>query len=96
MAGFEVRTAADGQEAVAICCQETFDAVLSDVRMPGMNGHQLAQWVATNYPQTHTVLMSGFDVACEYCHLAPTCVLLPKPFRPHEAVALMQNVLVSG
>jgi hypothetical protein len=29
--------------------------------MPGMNGHELAQWVAMNRPKTQTALMTGYD-----------------------------------
>ena len=61
--------------------------------MPRMNGHELAQWIATEHPRTPTVLMSGFDLGCEACPLARSCFLLPKPFRPNEAVALLREVL---
>ena len=46
VAGYEVRTAPDGPEAMALCETERFDAVLSDVVMPKMNGHELARWIA--------------------------------------------------
>jgi DNA-binding NtrC family response regulator len=94
-AGYEVRTAGDGREAVAICQGERFDAVLSDVVMPTMNGHELVRWVAKQYPSTRTLLMSGFDPGCEGCPLAPRCELLKKPFRPSEAVSFVDRVLNS-
>ena len=93
MAGYEVRTAADGPEAMALCEKETFDAVLSDVRMPRMNGHELAQWVATRYPATRTILMSGFDLECQHCPFAERCLLISKRFRPHEAISRVDEAL---
>ncbi len=93
MAGYEVRTAPDGPEAMALCETERFDAVLSDVVMPKMNGHELARWVATRYPATRTILMSGFDLGCQECPLAERCLLIPKPFRPGEAVSRVDTAL---
>ena len=39
--GFQVRTAYDPFEALKICHTESFDLVLLDIRMPGMNGLEL-------------------------------------------------------
>jgi DNA-binding NtrC family response regulator len=93
MAGYEVRTAPDGPEAMALCKAERFDAVLSDVVMPKMTGHELAQWIATEHPATRTILMSGFDLACQDCPHAGRCMLIPKPFRPRDAVAQVETAL---
>lgn len=92
-AGYEVRTAGDGPEAIERCTAESFDAVLSDVVMPSMNGHDLVRWIVERYPATSTVLMSGYDTGCETCPIARRCKLLNKPFRPTEAVALVEQVL---
>jgi two-component system, cell cycle response regulator CpdR len=92
-AGYEVRTASDGPDAMRLCESEQFDAMLSDVVMPRMNGHDLARWVAGQFPRTQTVLMSGFDSGCEECPLAGRCRWLSKPFRPSEAVALIDKAL---
>jgi two-component system cell cycle response regulator CpdR len=92
-AGYEVRTAGDGPEAIGLCLSEQFDVVLSDVIMPRMNGHDLVQWISRRNPSTQAVLMSGFDLSCENCELAPRCKLLAKPFRPMEAVAMVGQVL---
>jgi DNA-binding NtrC family response regulator len=93
MAGYEVRTAADGAEAMLRLQSEDFDAVLTDVTMPRMNGHELARWVAREYPRIETTLMSGYDSGCEDCPITGRCRRLAKPFRPSEAVALIGRVL---
>jgi len=89
-AGYVVRVASSGFEAMQVCECESFDALLSDVRMPcGINGHELVRWVATRYPNTHSVLMSGFDDTC----WPLACTLLMKPFRPSNAVLLIDQLL---
>jgi DNA-binding NtrC family response regulator len=92
-AGYDVRTAPDGPEAVELCTGESFDAVLSDVVMPRMNGHDLARWIAERHPRTRLVLMSGFDLGCQQCPYAPRCQFLPKPFRLREVLSVVGDAL---
>jgi DNA-binding NtrC family response regulator len=92
-AGYQVQTACNGLEARKIFAAERFDIVLSDVLMPSMNGHELAQWIDENSPQTPTVLMTGYDLGCETCPRASRCRVLLKPFLPNKAVALVAEVL---
>jgi DNA-binding NtrC family response regulator len=92
-AGYHVRLAADADEAKAACLAEPFDVVLSDIMMPGMTGHDLAQWVAEHYPATRLVLMSGYDAGCQGCPYSPRCKLLTKPFLAAEAIGLVEEAL---
>ncbi|MCL4402440.1 MAG: response regulator [Acidobacteria bacterium] len=92
-AGYEVRTAPNGPEAMRICKSESFDVVLSDIVMPTMDGHELARWVAANYTETRMVLMSGHDIGCEGCPYSPRCKMLAKPFLPKDAVAFVARTL---
>jgi DNA-binding NtrC family response regulator len=94
-AGYEVQVAADAAEAIALCESEHFDALLSEVRMPGMNGHELARWMARRYPNTRTILMSAFDdIQCQSCGIsAEPCLLLTKPFNPRDAVTMIGQIL---
>ena len=55
--GYRVREASSGQ--VALAEWEPVDVVLTDVVMPGMTGHELAQRVATIAPGVPVVFMSG-------------------------------------
>jgi DNA-binding NtrC family response regulator len=95
-AGYAVRTARSGRDAIEICSAEPFDVVLSDVTMPEMNGHQLAQWIAAHHPTTRTALMSGFDATCEKCSYSPRCQLIAKPFPPNKIVSFVEQVLATS
>ena len=92
-AGYEVRTVASALQAMALCVSESFDVMLSDVVMPMMDGHDLVRWVARNYPTIRCVLMTGLDVDCQHCPFVARCKVLPKPFRPKDALSLIEQVL---
>ena len=92
-AGYCVRTAADAHQATQMCATELFDVVLSDVRMPGQTGHDLARWLANRYPATRPILMTGLDTDCEDCPISGRCSFLAKPYRPKEAVSVVNAVL---
>jgi len=62
MDGHEVKTAADGSEALDLLTREegAFDLLLTDVRMPIMDGIALALNVARDFPNTTILLMTGY------------------------------------
>jgi CheY-like chemotaxis protein len=62
MDGHEVKTAADGSEALDILTREEghFDLLLTDVRMPIMDGIALALTVARDFPNMTILLMTGY------------------------------------
>jgi DNA-binding NtrC family response regulator len=95
-AGYDVRSAADAPQAMQLCEVESFDAVLSDVRMPGMSGHELARWLARSHPATRLFLMTGWDTNCEDCPIAGRCCIVAKPFRPKDVVSRVDAALACG
>ena len=60
--GFEiVGAAADGFEALRIIEQTTPDVILSDIRMPNMDGVELMQYVNKNYSHIKMIILSGYS-----------------------------------
>ena len=51
--GYEVRAVADGEEALRELAARDYDVVLTDVRMPGMDGLALLREVAAAAPRPH-------------------------------------------
>ncbi len=62
-AGFEVRAARDGLEALALARREVFDAVSTDVMMPGMDGYELTRALRADprYARVPIVMVTGKD-----------------------------------
>lgn len=58
--GFEVFDASDAREACRIVDLHNVDAVVSDVRMPGMNGLDLLAYVARVRPSACVILMTAY------------------------------------
>lgn len=58
-AGYEVAAAADGATAAALLEGGSFDAILSDIEMPRMNGIQLLQLARCRDEEVPVVLMTG-------------------------------------
>ena len=93
-AGHEVHTADSAQAAITRCAPPaSFDVVISDVVMPGIDGHELARWFAVHCPKSRVILMSAMDPGCEFCPYFDGCHRLSKPFVPKEVVGLVAAVL---
>jgi CheY-like chemotaxis protein len=61
-AGHVVYAAADGIEALAMLAHApSVDVVVTDVRMPGMDGRQLAEAVGARYPHIPVLFISSYD-----------------------------------
>src|SRR6202789_1962627 len=49
-----------GEKALARMNEAAFDVIVSDMRMPGMNGAELLNEVMKHHPQTVRLILSGF------------------------------------
>jgi putative nucleotidyltransferase with HDIG domain len=72
--------ATSGTEALQIMETRPYDVIVSDMRMPGMDGRQLLEEVEKRYPQTVRVVLSGTAGAPDALgSLRPTHQYLAKP-----------------
>lgn len=59
--GYNVITAASGEEAVAIAAGKRIDLLLTDMMMPGMSGPQLAERLRESQPEVKVLFTSGYS-----------------------------------
>ena len=93
--GFRVTTACSGEEGTQKLAEEKFAIVVSDVKMPGMDGFQLARYVREKYPDTDVILITAFGnikQAVEAMKLGASDYIT-KPFQP-EAIRLVSEKLI--
>lgn len=53
--------AENGLEAVGLLQTQCFDLVITDIKMPEMDGLELANFIYEIYPKTKVIILSGFD-----------------------------------
>ena len=94
-AGFAVVTAADGREALARLAEGPFDAMLTDQRMPGMDGLELLEGARRTQPGLPIVLMTAYgsvSTAVEAMKRG-AADYLTKPFERDELMVVIEKVL---
>jgi twitching motility two-component system response regulator PilG len=95
--GYEVGTAADGVEAMAIVASDQPDLILLDINMPRMDGYQLCKLIK-GYPQTKAIpviMLSGKDGFFDRVRgkLVGCSDYITKPFDPENLVATVERFL---
>ncbi|MER3404638.1 MAG: response regulator [Chloroflexota bacterium] len=84
--GYEVVSCASGEEGLALFREREFDAVFTDLGMPGMSGWEVARAIKALAPDVPVVLVTGWGVELEQESLAENGVdlLVCKPFRTSD------------
>lgn len=95
--GYEVTTARSGAEALVSIQRSVPDLIISDIRMPGMDGYQLARALRSN-PRTElipVIFLTAKDERKDRIAGLRTGVdaYLTKPFDPEELLAVVANIL---
>jgi DNA-binding NarL/FixJ family response regulator len=95
--GYDVKTARRGAEALVIVAQSLPDLIISDIRMPGMDGYQLVKNLRSN-PRTRLVpiiFLTAKDETTDRIQGFRTGVdaYLTKPFEPEELAAIVAAIL---
>jgi CheY-like chemotaxis protein len=95
-AGYHVVSAIDGLQAWEFFQALPFDAVITDLKMPRMNGEQLTQRIKAQSPQTHVVVLTGHGTEVEVERLLKLGVtrVMHKPLREvKDMVSLIAQLL---
>ena len=94
--GFRVETAENGLAAFAELQRRTFDAIVSDIKMPFMDGMRLYERLATDYPESaqRVVFITGYadDLKVHEFLDATGQPLLHKPFDVVDLVRAVRAI----
>ena len=87
----------DGEQALDVINEfdDAIDLIITDVMMPGMDGHTLVRLVQKELPGIKVILMSGYaedaipgEIACD-----TSINFLPKPFSLQDLASRVKDVL---
>jgi CheY-like chemotaxis protein len=82
--GYAVITAANGEEALKKIAAEEYDVVYTDIKMPGMDGIEVANRIRSNRPWLPVVIVTGYgsDENVARAKAAGVSTVLHKPLSP--------------
>jgi len=82
--GYAVITAQNGEEALRKLASESYDAVFTDIKMPGMSGIEVAQKIKAAKPWMPVVIVTGYSTEAYRAQAAAVGVseFLQKPLSP--------------
>ena len=99
-AGYEVFTASDGAEALAIALGQRVDLLISDYQMPIKSGMELCtELKAHDQTRSLPVLMlsaRGFTIEKKDLDRTNIVAVLSKPFSPREILSRVQKMLTAN
>jgi len=81
--GHRVVAVAEAEIAIIRLKNELFDAVMTDISLPGMSGLELPRSLVKDYPKLPIVIASGYgamNVEFLLGEKQPTVLMLPKPY----------------
>ncbi len=98
MEGYAVRAASSGEAALRMAEEETPDAVIMDVRMPGMDGLAALRLLHEREPRLPVIIMTAYSTtesAIEATKLGAFDYIL-KPFESPDVLELVAKALEAG
>lgn len=91
---WDMRFASSGRQALELLALDPADVVVSDMRMPGMNGAELLAAVQKRYPSTVRIVLSGFaDREAILKTIGPSHRYLAKPATDEVLVTAIESSL---
>ncbi len=90
-AGYAVSTATGAAQAIALFEAQSIDALVTDQRMPGMQGDALVGHLRAARPGLPAIIVTAYAAECS--PLLQDVAVLNKPVPPAELVAAVQRAL---
>ncbi|MDP3829914.1 MAG: sigma-54 dependent transcriptional regulator [Ignavibacteriaceae bacterium] len=92
--GFEVDNSGDGIEGMNLFDQNDYDLVITDLRLPGLNGMEILRNIKQKKNETTVIVITAYatvETAVEALKLG-AYDYITKPFSPDRVIAILQNI----
>lgn len=93
-AGHNVVAATDGFEAMNLARKRSFDCIITDIKMPGLDGIELLKEVKKEYEDTQVIIITGYgtiESAVEAMKMGAYDYIL-KPFFNEEILLILEKI----
>ena len=93
--GYEVETALSGREAFDKMKESPFDIIITDLKMPEIDGMEVLRTFRKEYPDAIVIMITGFstvETAVEAMKLG-AFDYIPKPFTPDEVSIVVKKAI---
>ena len=93
--GYEVTEAADGEAAVKAIDGFAFDVIVSDLRLPGVDGREVIETALTRYPSIVAIVVTGYGTVKDAVDMTKMGVadFIAKPFQFDELMHVLNSAL---
>ena len=96
--GYGTAIANDGNDALKLAKENTFDAALVDYKMPDIDGVRVLRRIRELQPQCLRLLVSGhldMDIVLDAVNRGEVTRVIRKPFEPHELIGNLNEALAT-
>jgi ATP-dependent Lon protease len=92
---YEVATASNGEEALKELGSSEFDVVITDLKMPGIDGMEILEKIKTKNPDTKVIMITGYATVPSAVEAMQKGAFnyISKPFKLDEVRTTMKNAL---
>lgn len=93
--GHNVKVAEDGHEGLELLKEKSFDLVILDLKMPGIDGMQVLEEIKQSSPETIVIVITGYATVESAVEAMKRGAydFLPKPFTPGEFRLIVERAL---
>jgi DNA-binding NtrC family response regulator len=95
--GYEVKLSQNGADAMKMLEGESFELVLTDLKMPDIDGIEVLKMIKQRWPETEVIVVTGYqtvDTAVKAIKLG-AFDYLEKPFTPDSLIAAVNNAMAN-
>jgi len=91
----ECHTADRAEQALAYLEMESYDAVLTDINMPGLSGHDLLNHIRSTHPDTPVIVISGIALedSTTVANQLGAFAYFTKPFQLEEIESAVERAI---